>query len=149
MAKRIVIIQGHPVHHAPHVGGALAEMYAKGAEGAGHDVRHGVVAALVFPLLRSEDDWGRQPCPASLQSAQADIQRADHLVILFPLWLGSMPALLKAFMEQIFRPAFAISRAEPGKFYKKLLKGKGARIVVTMGMPALSQSGLGNRDGRT
>lgn len=40
-------------------------------------------------------------------------------------------------MEQTFRPGFAISKAEQGKLWKKLLKGKSARIVVTMGMPAL------------
>ena len=49
---------------------------------------------------------------------------------------GSMPALVKAFFEQAFRPGFAVTRGEmslnPG-----LLKGKSVRIVVTMGMPAL------------
>ena len=137
MAKRIVIIQGHPDPRAVHFGHALAEWYAKGAEEAGHFVRHISVAALDFPFLRSKEEWDKQPCPASLQAAQLDIQWADHMVILFPLWLGSMPALLKAFMEQVFRPEFAIRPGPSGKLWEKLLKGKSARIVVTMGMPAL------------
>jgi putative NADPH-quinone reductase len=137
LARRIVIIQGHPDRQAAHFGHALADMYAQGAEEAGHEVRHIHVAALDFPLLRSKDDWDTLPCPASLQPSQQTIQWADHLVILFPLWLGSMPAMLKAFLEQVFRPDFAISRAEPGKSHTKLLHGKSARIVVTMGMPAL------------
>jgi putative NADPH-quinone reductase len=45
-----------------------------------------------------------------------------------------LPALLKAFLEQSFRPGFAIKSGaktlRPG-----LLTGKSARIVVTMGMP--------------
>jgi len=57
-------------------------------------------------------------------------------VIVFPLWLGDMPALLKAFFEQAFRPGFAIGKARPGRMPKKLLEGKSARIIVTMGMPA-------------
>jgi putative NADPH-quinone reductase len=57
------------------------------------------------------------------------IKNADHLLIIYPLWHGTMPALLKAFLEQIFRPGFA------GR-WRKLFKGKSARIVVTMGMPA-------------
>ena len=134
---RIVIIQGHPDHRAIHFGHALAEMYAKGAAEAGHEIRNIAVAALDFPLLRSKDEWEGQPCPASLQPAQEDIRWADHIVILFPLWLGSMPALLKAFMEQAFRPDFAIGKTDSGKLWKKMLKGKSARIVVTMGMPAL------------
>ena len=47
-----------------------------------------------------------------------------------------MPALLKAFFEQVFRPGFAVAYQESGRMPKKLLDGKSARIVVTMGMPA-------------
>jgi putative NADPH-quinone reductase len=66
-----------------------------------------------------------------------DIRDADHLVIFYPLWMGTMPALLKAFLEQVFRPGFAYSEKAEGKGWNRLLKGKSARIVVTMGMPAL------------
>jgi putative NADPH-quinone reductase len=56
-------------------------------------------------------------------------------VIIYPLWLGTMPALLKGFLEQVFRPGFAVT-FELGKSWEKLLKGKSARVIVTMGMPA-------------
>ncbi len=46
-----------------------------------------------------------------------------------------MPALLKGFFEQTFRYGFAISN-ESKNMPKKLLMGKSARIIVTMGMPA-------------
>jgi putative NADPH-quinone reductase len=59
------------------------------------------------------------------------------VVILYPLWLGDMPALLKGFFEQTLRPGFAIGKAAPGRLPKKLLAGRSAHIVVTMGMPAL------------
>jgi putative NADPH-quinone reductase len=67
---------------------------------------------------------------------QRTIGWADHLVLIYPLWLGSMPAILKGFLEQVFRPQFATAKQEGGKMWKKLLTGKSARIVVTMGMPA-------------
>jgi putative NADPH-quinone reductase len=54
---------------------------------------------------------------------------------VYPLWLGTMPAVLKAFFEQVFRPGFAFALG--GKAWSRRLKGKSARIVVTMGMPAL------------
>src|SRR3546814_10287671 len=60
---------------------------------------------------------------------------ADHLVILYPLWLGDVPALLKGFLEQILRPGFAIDEGSTG-MSAKLLTGRSARIIVTMGMPA-------------
>jgi putative NADPH-quinone reductase len=48
-----------------------------------------------------------------------------------------MPALLKAFLEQVARPGFAFERGTRNPFEAKRLKGRSARVVVTMGMPAL------------
>lgn len=136
MAKHIVIIQGHPDAQARHFGHALADEYAKGAEDGGHEVRRIDVAQLDFPLLRTKEDFEKGTLPESLRPAQEAINWADHLVILYPLWLGSMPALLKAFFEQVFRPGFAFEYGESGRLPKKRLTGKSARIVATMGMPA-------------
>jgi len=136
MAKRITIIQGHPDAQARHFCHALADEYAKGAEDGGHEVRRIEVATLDFPFLRTKEDFETGTPPEVIKQAQDAIRWADHLVILYPLWLGSMPALLKAFFEQVFRPGFAFQYQESGGMAKKLLTGKSSRIVVTMGMPA-------------
>jgi putative NADPH-quinone reductase len=137
-AKRIVLIQGHPDANVPHLCQALATAYAAGAEDAGHTVRWIRVAELDFPLLRSQQAWEQGALPAALQQAQTDIRWAEHLVLFFPLWLGDMPALLKGFLEQVARPGFAFERETAGAtFTKKGLTGRSARVVVTMGMPAL------------
>jgi putative NADPH-quinone reductase len=136
-ARRILVLQGHPDGAAPHFGHALAASYAAAARAAGHALREVDVAQLDFPLLRSKADWEGGALPPALAAAQADIAWAEHLVLLFPLWLGGMPALLKGFLEQVLRPGFALSRAEAGALPKKLLAGRSARVVVTMGMPAL------------
>jgi putative NADPH-quinone reductase len=75
--------------------------------------------------------------PPAIAEAQETIAWAEHLVIIYPLWLGAMPALLKGFFEQAMRPGFAVARSgvEPGP--KQPLKGRSAHIIVTMGMPAL------------
>jgi putative NADPH-quinone reductase len=136
MAKRITIIQGHPDAQARHFGHALADEYAKGAEDGGHETKRIEVAKLDFPLLRTKEEFEKGTVPDSIRQAQDVVSWADHLVILYPLWLGTMPALLKAFFEQVFRPGFAFTPAEPGRMPTKRLTGKSARIVVTMGMPA-------------
>lgn len=59
------------------------------------------------------------------------------MVILYPLWLGSMPALLKGFFEQLLRPGFALGATDGKRLPRKLLRHKSARIIVTMGMPAV------------
>lgn len=136
MAKRIAIIQGHPDAQVRHFGHALADEYAKGAEDGGHETRRIEVARLDFPLLRTKEEFEKGAVPDSIRQAQDAISWADHLVIIYPLWHGSMPALLKAFFEQVFRPGFALKYSGSGRMPKKLLTGKSARIVVTMGMPA-------------
>ncbi|MBX3605012.1 MAG: NAD(P)H-dependent oxidoreductase [Piscinibacter sp.] len=135
--RRILIIQGHPDAARPHLGGALAEAYAEGAREGGHEVRTVTPAALDFPLLRSQQEWEHGALPAVLAPAQQDIAWAQHLVLFFPLWLGDMPALLKGFLEQVARPGFAFHRDARNPFGAKGLTGRSARLVVTMGMPAL------------
>lgn len=135
--QRILIIQGHPDASQRHLGHALADAYAQGAQEAGHTVRRLDVAALDFPLLRSQKDWTDGPLPPTLAGAQADIAWAGHLVLLFPLWLGDMPAVLKGFLEQVARPGFAFKPGASNPFAAKGLTGRSARVVVTMGMPAL------------
>lgn len=137
MAKRIVILQGHPDAQTRHFGHALADEYAKGGQDGGYDVRRIEVARIEFPLLRTREDFEKGTPPDSIKQAQDLIRWADHLAIFYPLWLGSMPALLKGFLEQTFRPGFAFEYQKSGGMAKKLLTGKSARIIVTMGMPAM------------
>jgi putative NADPH-quinone reductase len=135
--RRVVVIQGHPDPARKHFCHALADAYADGARESGHEVRRIEIAQLDFPLLRTKEDFEGGTTPPSLRSCQADLGWADHLVLIYPLWLGSMPALLKAFLEQVFRPGFAFEGEAAAGRWRKRLRGKSARIVVTMGMPTL------------
>ena len=135
--QRILILQGHPDPIGRHLCQALAQAYAEGAREAGHAVQTVEVARLDFPLLRSQADWNEGVLPAVLQPAQDAIAWARHLVLVFPLWLGDMPALFKGFLEQVARPGFAFKRDAANPFAAKALGGRSARVVATMGMPAL------------
>lgn len=132
--KKILVLDGHPDPDPSRFVHALAGAYESAARGAGHEVHRLDVASAGIDVLRSGKDWGKGKTPAEVKRAQEEIAGADHIVILFPLWLGAMPGLLKGFFEQVLRPGFAIAEGKrtlsPG-----LLKGKSARVVVTMGMP--------------
>jgi putative NADPH-quinone reductase len=132
----VLVIQGHPDPAGGHFDHALAGAYADAAGTAGHEVRLIEVAKLDFPLLRSAAEWQQGQPPASILEAQEMMKWAEHYFIVFPLWLGDMPAVLKGFFEQALRPGFAIGKAQPGRMPQKLLRGRSARIMVTMGMPA-------------
>tara|TARA_R110002072_G_scaffold113756_2_gene243412 strand:+ start:6075 stop:6671 length:597 start_codon:yes stop_codon:yes gene_type:complete len=137
MAKRILIIDSHPDPDTGRLCHGLANAYASGAEDNGHEVRRLNLHALDFPLLRSAADFETGAPPTAIAASQEDIRWAEHILIVYPLWLGSMPALLKGFLEQAIRPDFAFERGDPG-WPRKRLKGRTARIVVTMGMPAMA-----------
>ena len=76
--------------------------------------------------------------PESLVSASESIKWCEHLVLVMPLWLGTMPALLKAFLEQVMRPGFAFEYCSNGNVKALLLKGRSARVIVTMECPRRS-----------
>jgi putative NADPH-quinone reductase len=134
MARRILIILGHPDPRPERFARALAAAYHQAATEVGHEVKVVDVTRLDFASLGSRQEW-EGPVPDALREAQAAIGWAEHLVFVFPIWLGTMPALLKAFLEQVLRPGFAIEQTGPGR-WNKLLAGRSARLVVTMGMPS-------------
>ena len=136
MRQRIVVIQGHPDPAGGHYAHALADAYAEGAQASGHEVRRIEVASLEFSWLRNKREHESDSAPAAIRESQETIRWAGHIVIVYPLWLGEMPALLKAFLEQLLRPGFAY-RIGKGKI-EKFLAGKSARVIVTMGMPAVA-----------
>lgn len=137
MAK-IVVIQGHPDPSRTRLCHALSDAYVSGAKSAGHEVIVVDLALIDFPFLQTQEDWqkGIEGTPETLREAQAACVTTDHFVFIYPLWLGTMPALLKAFIEQVFRPGVALSYDKG--FPKPLLSAKSARIVITMGMPAFA-----------
>ena len=95
------------------------------------------VARLDFPLLKTQEEFRAEVSSQDIREAQETIRWADHIVFCYPLWLGTLPALLKGFLEQVFRDGFAMKMNPDGRGWSRLLKGKSARVVVTMGMPAL------------
>lgn len=134
--RRIVLLDAHPDPAPCHFVHALADAYADAARGGGHELRRINLGKLDFPLLRKPASWTEGQAPEAIAAAQDDLAWAEHLVIVYPLWLGDVPALLKGFLEQALRPGFALGLGGRG-FPKKLLRGRSTRIVVTMGMPAL------------
>ena len=135
MSKHVLIIQGHPDSTKQHFCHALANAYKTGAKNGDHSVKDINVAQLNFPILHTKYEFENSAPPTDIKAAQEKISWSNHIVIIYPLWLGTMPALLKGFFEQTFRYGFAISN-ETNKMPKKLLAGKSARIIVTMGIPA-------------
>mgnify|MGYP003581338328 CR=1 FL=1 len=135
MGSRILVIDGHPDPAPERFCHALAEAYVDGARSTGRETRLVGIADADFPLLRSARDFSTPPDTSMIARARDDVLWADHLVFVFPLWLGGAPALLRAFLKQMATGAFVADISRSGVQQK--LKGRSARLIVTMGMPAL------------
>ncbi|MDP1589312.1 MAG: NAD(P)H-dependent oxidoreductase [Prosthecobacter sp.] len=72
-----------------------------------------------------------EPC---LRHSQQEILWAEHLVIVYPVWWGAMPALLKGWLDRVLLPGFAFAEREDGG-WDGLLDGRSATLIVTMDTP--------------
>jgi putative NADPH-quinone reductase len=135
MPRTVCIIQGHPHGSGKHLCHAIADAYADGARAGRAEVRRVDLGNMIIPLLRDPAEFLSGP-PEAIAAAQNAIRESQHIVVIYPLWLGTMPAVVKAFFEQLCRKGFAIEANAKGGWPKQMLKGKSARVIVTMGMPA-------------
>lgn len=134
MSKKILVILGQPQRNS--YGGALAQAYIEGARAAGAEVREICLGDLRFdacPVSGAPNPAGLEP---DLAQAQESIKWAEHLVFVYPIWWGTIPALLKGFVERVFLPGFAVNFRDNSPLWDKLLTGRSARLIVTLNTPS-------------
>ncbi|MGM5487377.1 MAG: NAD(P)H-dependent oxidoreductase [Nanobdellota archaeon] len=130
----ILVILGHPDEET--LCGTLMQRYAAGARKGGARVKTLNLGELSFDPILHKGYKEIQELEPDLVHAQKLITWADHLVFVYPNWWASFPALLSGFFDRVILPGFAFNYT--GKYaWKKYLKGKTARLIVTMGGPAL------------
>jgi putative NADPH-quinone reductase len=133
MKKRILILLGHSSKNS--FCGTLAETYVNAAQAAGHEVKFIALGELTFdPILRAGYQTP-QTLEPELVDAQAAITWAEHLVFVYPIWWGGLPALLKGFIDRVFLPNFAFKYRQNSMMWDRLLTGRSARIISTMDTP--------------
>jgi len=133
MGKRILVILGHPSSDS--FCGALANTYIDGAKAAGNEVRFIPVGNLSFDQVLHNGYTVIQQLEPDLVVAQAAITWAQHIVFVYPIWWGAMPALLKGFFDRVFLPGFAFKFRQGSQFWDRLLSGRSAHLLVTMDTP--------------
>ena len=131
---KIQIVIGHPDKESFSFG--LAEAYKKGATSAGSEIREIIVRDLVFNPNLQFGYRKRTELEPDLLEAWEKIKWAEHLVWIYPVWWGSLPAILKGFIDRVFLPGFAFQKKENSLWWNKLLTGRTARIISTLDQPA-------------
>ncbi|KQQ05491.1 MULTISPECIES: NAD(P)H-dependent oxidoreductase [unclassified Rathayibacter] len=123
-----LIIDGHP--NAGSLCAALARQYA---------VAHGDAVVLAVRDLEFDPDLSsgytrRQELEPDLERAWQLLLEARHVVVVTPIWWGSVPALLKGFFDRVLLPRRAYRTKENG-LPEGLLTGRTGRVIVTSDSP--------------
>jgi len=133
MAKRILVVYGHPLRDS--FNSALGASYVEGAKEAGAEVREVFVHELTFDPVLHQAYRAIQKLEPDLLQVQADILWAEHLVFVFPVWWGAPPAKFKGVIDRTFHPTWAFKFTGTDVFPKRLLSGRSARLIATMDTP--------------
>ena len=131
--RRILVLLGHPDPKS--FNAALADAYVAGARRGGADVQRLNLGELDFdPNLR----YGyrrRTELEPDLLEAQRLLRWADHLVWIYPVWWGSVPAMMKGFLDRVLLPGFAFQKRPGSIWWDQFFTEKTARLLFTMDQP--------------
>ena len=131
MNKKIVILLGNPDTHT--FTGSVADHYQAAAEDAGHEVVRFNIGDMKFDPILHQGYKVIQPLEPDLLLLQEKINWADHLVIVYPNWWCTMPAILKGLFDRMWIPGFAFNFDKQTHKLIKRLKGKTGRTIVVAG----------------
>jgi NAD(P)H dehydrogenase (quinone) len=134
--KKIFLLLGHPDKQG--MCGRLADAYESGAKAGGHEIRRMDIGEMKFDPILWKGYRAMQELEPDLKEFQTNVQWADHVVIVYPVWWVGMPALLKGLFDRAWLPgsAFRYIKMKSGKrtmFWHRMYRGKTARTILTSG----------------
>lgn len=137
-AKKITVIVGNP--YPGSLDHALADSYRRAAEAAGAQVRTIDLALERFVFTAPQKEQLRVESADEISDDTVrrmvdDVLWAEHLVFVYPVWWGTYPAALKGFIDRVFISGVAYRYIGSKSGWEKLLKGRTARLLLTMDSP--------------
>lgn len=133
MSKKIAIVVGHPDKESYNF--ALAKAYKTGAEKSGAELREIIISDLNFNPNLQFGYRKRTELEPDLVKSQEILKWADHIVWIYPVWWGSVPAIMKGFLDRVLLPGYAFKKRESSVWWDKYFTGKTARLICTLDQP--------------
>lgn len=129
----ILIINGHPRKGS--FSSAIADAYRKGAEETDAIIDQINLYDLEFDLNLKYGYSQKMPLEPDLLDAQKRLKWADHLVWIYPVWWGSVPALMKGFLDRTLTPGYAFKKIKGSIRWEQYFTGRTARLICTLDQP--------------
>jgi len=134
--KRLFVLNGHPAETS--LNRALAQKYADDAWNAGHEVRITHLHDLQFDPDYEFGGYSKhKPLEADLEQVVENLEWAEHVIVVTPMWWGGMPAKLKGVFDRALLPGRAFDTRNTNfiGLPAPLLAGRSARVIVTADTP--------------
>jgi putative NADPH-quinone reductase len=110
---RLLFVHANPVPES--FGAALCRAAVEAAREAGHDVRLIDLHEVGFdPVMGAEERrgyTGEGPVPADLVPHVGALQWAEGVILVYPTWWYAQPAILKGWMDRVWRPGHRLHAA--------------------------------------
>ena len=126
---KLLILNGHP--ESDGFNADLTQAYAAAASSQAR-VERIDLRSLRFDLVARREGQQLEP---DLEYASQALLDARHVTWIFPNWWAGPPALVKGFVDRVFRSGFAFRYRKRFEPPERLLTGRSARLITTMDSP--------------
>lgn len=140
---RIVIVFNHPYEGS--YGNAILNAVTKGLQTANHEIDLMHLDNDGFNPVMSKADLkafvNHKPIDPQVIDYNSRLEKADHLIFIFPIWWDLMPAMTKGFIDRVLSPGVVYDHHPRGFGLVPLLKKlKGVTVITTMNKPKIMYS---------
>ncbi|TVO34754.1 NAD(P)H-dependent oxidoreductase [Vibrio algivorus] len=130
--KKVLVINGNPKPNS--LCKSLADQYTSVANNK-HKVQQVNIGDFNFEISLDQGYDRVAVLEPDLVDFQNKIQWAEHIVIVSPVWWGTIPAKFKGVIDRAFLPGFAFKYVDGKTIPDKLLKGRTSELIITLDSP--------------
>ncbi|SDA28930.1 NAD(P)H-dependent oxidoreductase [Sphingomonas sp. NFR15] len=131
-SQKALVLMAHPAESS--LTRAVTSAIVDALQARGHDAEMVDLAAERFnPVFGAADHaafLGKASLPDDVREEQRRIDRADHLILVYPVYWWAMPALLKGWIDRVFVAGWAFDEDAEGRITKRLGRLKVSLVAI-------------------